>query len=348
MPARLAVDLDRLRENLATVRRTVSPAETLFVVKNDAYGHGLEPVAEAASAAGIDWFGSFDIDSGLRVRRVVGGGSRIFAWTTTLDADSLQGAADADLDLGVGDAAYLERIIAADRHLRVHLKVDTGLHRNGVRPEEWSDVVARAARAEADGRIRVVGLWTHIAETSDADDDASRALFLDAVATARAAGLTPDVRHLAASAAAFARPEFRDDLVRVGAFGYGIRSAGGPDLPGISPAATLVADVIDVAGDRVVIDIGSLDGVPSALGGRVTVGTDAGAHPLLTIDGATSTVARYRGARAGDRVYIFGPGAHGEHSATTLAESIDTVGEELLVRLRPGLERSYTGAITPR
>ena len=125
-------------------------------------------------------------------------------------------------------------------------------------------------------------------------------------------------------------------------------TASGPDLPGISPAATLVADVIDVAGDRVVIDIGSLDGVPSALGGRVTVGTDAGARRLLTVDGATSTVAGYPGARVEDRVYIFGPGAHGEHSATTVAESIDTVGEELLVRLRPGLERSYTGAITPR
>ncbi|MDZ8274365.1 alanine racemase [Microbacterium aquimaris] len=348
MPARLEIDLDRLRANLDTVRRTVAPADTLFVVKNNAYGHGLEVVAETAAAAGLTWFGSFDIDSGIRVRRAVGPQGRVFAWTTALDDESVVRAADADLDLGVGDRQYLERVIGVDRALRVHLKVDTGLRRNGVRPEHWRAFVERAAQAEASGHIRVVGLWTHIAETSDADDDDARALFVAAVETARAAGLAPRVRHLAASAAAFARPEFRDDLVRVGAFGYGIRSTGGPDLPGIGPVATLTAQVVDVAGGSATVDVGSLDGLPSALGGRVVVGTDAGPRKLVSVGVATSLIATYPDARVGDRVRVFGPGTHGEHSATTLAETIDTVGEELLVRLRPGLPRIYRGPVTPR
>ncbi|MDZ8201805.1 alanine racemase [Microbacterium sp. SSW1-59] len=348
MPARLDVDLDRLRRNIETVRRTVMPAETLFVVKNDAYGHGVESVAATAAAAGVRWFGSFDVDTGTRVRAAVGSSARIFAWATTLDAGSVQRAADADLDVGVGDPGYLDRVIAADRALRVHLKIDTGLRRNGVRPEEWPEFIESAVRAQERGAIRVTGLWTHIAETSDADDDDARELFVDAVDSARAAGLSPEVRHMAASAASFARPGFRDDLVRIGAFAYGIRSADGPDIPGIVPIAALSAEVVEVASDRVTIDIGSLDGLPSTLAGCVEVGTEAGPRHLMTVGVTTSQVRVYPGAMVGDRVTLFGPGTRGENSATTLAEAIDTVGEELLVRLTPALERRYLGAVTPR
>ncbi len=88
-------------------------------------------------------------------------------------------------------------------------------------------MIARARALEDAGRIRVVGVWSHIAEASDAEDDAARAAFEVAVTAAEAAGFALEVRHLSASAASFARPEFRYDLARVGAFCYGIRSAGG-------------------------------------------------------------------------------------------------------------------------
>ncbi len=89
-------------------------------------------------------------------------------------------------------------------------------------------MLERARALEQAGVVRIVGVWSHVAEASDHEDDVARTLFDEAVAAAEAAGFTLEVRHLSASAASFARPEFRYDLVRVGAFCYGVRSAGGP------------------------------------------------------------------------------------------------------------------------
>ncbi|MFL0409854.1 alanine racemase [Microbacterium paludicola] len=339
MSAELRISRARLAANIAAVRERIAPAELLMVVKDDAYAHGVEAIVEIALDAGVTWFGAIDPPSALRAKAVAGDRARVFCWLT-LGAEAARVALDGGLELGVGDADYLERIaeVAQDTAL-VHLKIDTGLHRNGVRPEDWPAFVARAAELERVGRIRVAGIWSHISEASDEDDDVARAEFDAAVATARAAGLAPEVRHLAASAAGWARPEFRYDLVRVGAFCYGIRSADGPELPGIAPAATLVARVTAVRADGVDIGIGSLDGLPSSLGGRVTVGTPAGARPLQRVGLAESTVAAWPGSAVGDEVAVFGPGASGESSATTLAEAIGTVGEEPVLRVSPLIPR---------
>jgi alanine racemase len=347
--ARLRVELDRILANIGTLRERIAPAEFMLVVKNNAYGHGVEAVVEAAvTAGGVRWFGAFDVPTGLRTRAAAGPDARVFSWTTAASGE-LEPAIAARLELGVGDARYLEDVASASagRGVPVHLKIDTGLHRNGVRPEEWPVFTARAARLEAEGHIRVVGIWSHLAETSDATDDDAREEFLRAVSDAEAAGLKPAVRHLAASAAAYARSTFHFDLVRFGAFAYGIRSAGGEELPGIAAAATLLAPVAAVHHDRVEVGIGALDGLPSLLAGRASVGTPAGARRLLEVSDVTCAVESWPGAAVGDEVAVFGPGSTGESSATTLAEAIDTVGEEILVRVSPLIPRDYVdGSLT--
>jgi alanine racemase len=191
-----------------------------------------------------------------------------------------------------------------------------------------------------------VGIWSHIAEASDAEDDAARAVFDWAVGEARSAGLSPQFRHLAASAASFARAEFRYDMVRVGAFAYGIHPAGGPDAAslGIRPIACLVASATTVAGDTVRVGVGALDGLPSTLGGRVHVGTPSGARHLLRIGDVESDVVAWSGAASGDEVVVYGPGDRDELTATGLAESIDTIGEEIALRVSPAVPRSYVQA----
>ena len=346
MTARLHVDLAALTANITRVREIVAPAELMLVVKDDAYGHGLGAVVHAATRAGVTWFGAFDVRTGTAVRAAAGDAARIFAWIAA-SRDDLGAAIAAQLDLGIGDAELLEELAnaASDADApRVHLKIDTGLHRNGVRPEYWSAFVARAAALQAAGRIDVVGVWSHIAEASDAEDDDARAVFERALQQAEAAGIHPEVRHLAASAASFARPEFRYDMVRVGAFCYGIRSAGGPsaDKLGLRTIARLEADVVAVHEETVRIDIGAFDGLPSTLHGRAMVGTPAGARRLGPVGGTHSLVDAWTGAGVGDVVTIYGPGGSGEGTATDLAELVGTIGEEIAVRVSPLIPRVYT------
>ncbi|MGC5223143.1 alanine racemase [Micromonospora sp. DT81.3] len=338
---RLSVDLDAFAENIAAVRARVSPAELMLVVKDDAYGHGIQTIVARAVAEGVRWFGAFDVSAAVITRAISGPESRIFSWLT-VGRREIAVALDDDIELGVGDAGFLDDVaaVAAARGgvARVHLKIDTGLHRNGIRPEDWPAVLEQAMAHERSGVLRVVGVWSHIAEASDEEDDTSRAQFDAAVAAAEAAGFTIGVRHLAASAASFARPEFRYDVVRVGAFCYGIRSAGGPseEQLGIRPVARLTAPVIRVDGDDATIAVGALDGLPSLLAGRARVTTSEGARALAEVGPTESRVQGWPGAAAGDEVVVFGAGGS---SATDLAEKIGTVGEEILVRVSPTVPR---------
>ena len=337
----LRLSTSRLAWNLAAVRDRIAPSELMIVLKDDAYGHGLTWAVETALAAGVDWYGSYDIRSGLRVREILGAHGRIFAWATST-GDEVDDALAHEIDLGVGSAEYLSMVLDRARQVgvraRIHLKIDTGLHRNGFRPEEWAQAVARVRAAESEGIALLAGIWSHLAEASDAEDDAARAAFLHAVEGAEESGSAPDSLHLTASAASWWRPELRGTLSRIGAFCYGIRSADGPDLEAVSPVAELAASVIDVQGEQAVIAIGSFDGIPSTIAGAV-VGTPAGARELISVDDVTSVVAGWPGAAVGDEVLVFGRGVQGESSATTLAERIDTVGEEILTRLTDHVRR---------
>lgn len=337
----LRLRTDRLIANVRAVRDRIAPSELMMVFKDDAYGHGLTWAVESARDAGVEWFGSYDIPGGVMMRRLLGAEGRIFAWVTSTDAE-IDEALIHRIDLGVGSTEYLARVITRASDLgtcaRVHLKIDTGLHRNGLRPEEWEETVSVVRAAEREGLVELVGVWSHLAEASDSEDDDAREVFLEAVRVAGESGATPESLHLTASAASWWRPELRGTLSRIGAFCYGIRSADGPEIDGIAPVAELTATVTELRGADVVIAIGSFDGIPSTLSGA-EVGTQAGARELKSVDSTVSIVAGWPGAAVGDTVWLFGAGEHGERSATGLAEHIDTVGEEILTRLTPRVRR---------
>ncbi|WP_295832289.1 alanine racemase [uncultured Microbacterium sp.] len=343
MSAVYRVDLDAFARNLRRVREAVAPAAHMLVVKDDAYAHGLEPIVMRAVAEGVRWIGAFDVVAGAAVRRIAGPDVRIFVWLIGGAGDLAAGIA-ADLDLGIGDEALLGDLahLDAGRPARVHLKIDTGLHRNGIRPERWEAALARTSELVTAGRVSFEGIWSHISEASDADDDDARAVFLAARETARAVGLDPRFSHLAASAAGFARGEFREDIVRVGAFSYGIRPAGGPGEQelGIEPIATLSATVTAVDPAGVHLDLGSLHGLPSALGGRFDVVTPEGPRRVEAIVPTDTVIAPWAGAQPGDEIAVFGRDAL--HTATELAELIDTIGEEIALRVSPTVPREYT------
>lgn len=335
----LEISRGAFRRNVAAVQRRLAPSELLLVMKDDAYGLGIEWSVPEAVSAGVTWFGGYDIASALRIRALTD--RRVYAWATSPRAEIAQAIA-AGIDLGVGSAAYLDDVIAeaesAGARVRVHLKIDTGLHRNGFRPEQWRDAITTALAAERRGSVSVAGVWSHLAEASDAEDDTAQQVFLDAVAQLVEAGGAPEALHLTASAAAWWRPELRGSLSRIGAFCYGIRSAEGPRLDGLSLIARLTAPVERVEAQAVRVGIGAFHGLPSILGGA-EIATPRGLRPILEIGGSTMTVAPWDGAEPGQRVVLFGPGSAGEPDATALAERVDSVGEEIITRLTPAVRR---------
>lgn len=336
----LRLSSQRFTRNIEAVRSRIAPSRLMLVMKDDAYGHGITWAVETAERAGVDWFGSYDVAGGVQIRRVLERPARVFAWATSTDAE-IDEALLQQIDLGVGTEEYLARIISRATVLgmsaRLHLKIDTGLHRNGVLFEDWAATMATVRDAEASGAVELVGVWSHLAEASDPEDDDAQQLFLSAVSAASATGAEPEWRHLTASAASWWRPELRGSISRIGAFCYGIRSAEGPDLDGVEPAAELTATVVDVLDGEAVIAIGSFDGLPSSLAG-MPVGTESGQRTLVSI-GHTTSVVSGGGLAAGDQVWLFGAGAHGESSATSIAERIGTVGEEILTRLTARVRR---------
>ncbi len=357
------IDLGALGSNLAILRRLVAPALLMGVVKADAYGHGAELVARALAAAGVDWLGVADLQEGIALRRA-GVVTPMLAWLHGPEADFPLAVA-AGIDLGISSLLQLERAAAASDGLgraMVHLKVDSGLSRNGIAPADRAEVFERAAALEARGGIRVRGIFSHLSNTSPADDDRQREVFDQAVAEARASGLRPELRHLAATQAAVERPELRFELVRIGIGLYGLPAAESMDAAalGLRPVMQLSGAVAAVrrvpAGTHVsygythrtehettlaLIPLGYADGVPRAASNRGTVAINGRSCPVvgrIAMDQFLVDVGDGR-VSVGDRAVLWGDPADGVPSAEDWAVAAGTIGYEIVTRVGPRVPR---------
>lgn len=352
------IRLDALIGNVEVLRRTVAPAAVMGVVKADAYGHGMLPVARALTDAGIDWLGVADVDEALAVR-AAGIETPLLAWLHGSPAD-FRAAAEHEVDVAVSSLEQLDA--AAIAGARVHLKFDTGLSRNGIAPEQADAVIARAVEHERAGRLRVRGLMSHLSGASPADDAGQRAAFAAVVATAEAAGLDPQVRHLAASLAAITAPDARFDLVRVGIALYGVRPDPSLDVAslGLRPVMSLASSVAAVrrvpAGTGIsygythrtdapttlaLVPLGYADGIPRHASGRAEVAIGGVRYPQVgriamdqfVVDVGDAAVA------VGDEVVVWGDPADGAPSADEWADAAGTIGYEIVTRVGPRVVR---------
>ena len=365
-----AVDLDAIRHNVRTIARLVGPAGVMAVVKADAYGHGAVAVARAALDAGAQRLGVADVGEALDLREA-GIDAPVLAWLHDPGV-SFRAPIERGVELGVSSTGQLHAVAdaaaSAGRTADMHLKLDTGLSRNGIARAEWAHAVAEAARLEREGLVRVRGLFSHLANTSPEEDAAQLDAFLRGVVIAEAAGLRPEVRHLASSAAALRFPEARLDLVRIGIGMYGIPPFGdgttAADL-GLRPAMTLqgrVAAVRRVApGDGVsyghtwraerpttlaLVPLGYADGVPRQASGRAEVLLRGRRRPVvgrIAMDQFLVDVGDDE-VLVGDTVVLFGDPAHGAPSADEWGDAAETIGYEIVTRVGPRVPRRHTGA----
>ena len=235
--AEAVIDLDALTAN--TARLVVAAvARLMAVVKADAYGHGALQAARAALRGGASMLG---LATPEEARRPARGRDRRADAGLALDVrrQDIRPAVAAGVDLGVSSVAHLDAVRAAKGvapwgRPRIHLKIDTGLGRNGVGGAELAQLLAAAAAAERAGEVRVVALMSHLA-SSELPDDPSVAeqtrRFEEASAAASAAGLAPEFRHLANTGGALLHPAARMEMVRCGIGLYGI-SPFPADAPG--------------------------------------------------------------------------------------------------------------------
>jgi alanine racemase len=253
--ARAVVDLDAIRDNVRALRATAPTAQVMAVVKADAYGHGLAPAARAALAGGATWLGVAHGTEALAVRAAVGPEPRVLTWLYAPGAPFADLVRE-DVDIAVAAPWALDEVAdgarAAGRTARVHLKVDTGLGRNGITPEDLPAVLDRAAALQADGALAVIGLMSHFALADEPDDLSVKMqthAFEDAIRTVEAAGMPLEVRHIANSAATLTNPAAHYDLVRPGIAVYGLSPVphlGAPGDYGLRPAMTLEARLATV------------------------------------------------------------------------------------------------------
>ncbi|GAB3129238.1 alanine racemase [Tsukamurella serpentis] len=363
------IDLSALAHNTAVVAAHAPTAAVMAVLKADAYGHGALPVARAALAGGARELGVTTIDEAL-VLREGGIDVPLLSWLST---SGYERAIDADVRLGVSSPRQLAGIAAAARIVgrpaTVHVKVDTGLNRNGVAPDEWATTRDALVEAERAGLVRVQGIFTHLAHGDEPAHpflDVQRDALTALVADARAHGLDPAQVHAANSAASLTRPDLHFDLVRPGIALYG-----GVPVPerdfGLRPVMTFAAPVMLIkrirAGDGVsyghswiaphdtvvgLIPAGYADGVWRPLSGRIEVAIGGRRFPQVgrvCMDQCVLDLGPDGGGvREGDTAVLFGD-APGADQAHDWAQRLGTIDYEVLTGVRGRAVRTYTGEL---
>jgi len=367
MDRQALVDLGAITGNVAALCARMPGSQVMAVVKADGYGHGMVPAARAALAGGASWLGVVDTAEALALRHAGITAPVLCLMAFGDPADAIT----AGIDLSAGSVAFVAKITAAaDRAgvpARLHLKADTGLSRGGATQADWPDLVDAALDAQAGGSLRVAGLWSHFA-CADSPGHPSVAAQLDAfafaVATAEKAGVTPEVRHLANTAAGLTVPESRFDLVRFGGAIYGLSTLPGGAPSWLRPAMTLRARLAMVKrvpsgtgvsyGHRYVttrestlglVPLGYADGVPRGAAGLPLVSARGRRWPIagtvcmdqFVVDFGDEPVA------AGDEVVLFGPGDDGEPTAQEWGEALGTISYDIAGRIGARVTRIYPG-----
>lgn len=385
-PERVAVvDLDAVAHNVATLRallagHTGSGTEVpalMAVVKADAYGHGAVPVARAVLAAGAEWLGVAHVREALALREA-GLTAPILAWLHTrrtpfaeaVAADVTLGVSGWDLD-AVADAVRALRAAGdGQARARVHLKLDSGLGRNGCTPEDRSALVARAVELEQAGLVEVEGLFSHLGVADEparaAETDAQlRELLSGANEAERALGHGL-VRHLANTPATLHRPDTHLDMARVGLGLYGLspfsdRSAADFGLRPAMSLRTWLANVKRVpAGQGVsygfayrtaaptvlgLVPTGYADGVPR-IADRAPVwigGRREHVAGRIAMDQFVVDLGAEADAAIGDPVELFG--AQSGITADEWASAAGTINYELVTRIGARVPRVHRRGI---
>ena len=365
MRALVEVDLGAVSHNVRTIAARTS-AKVLAVVKADAYGHGLVPVAKAAIDGGASYLGVALLEEALLLR-AANISTPIIAWLTPPGSDFKEALLQG-IELSVPSREIFQEILAAAQVAsikpRIHIEVDTGMSRGGFL-EDWNSFLSELL--EHQNEIELVGFWSHFARADEPGEAANvRALadFELKLAQLQDLGLQPSYIHFANSAATLTNVDAQKDIVRLGIAMYGlspdISTLGDVSQWGLQPAMTLKATlhlVKDVpAGSAVgyggtavldhdtklgVVAMGYADGISRRTDSSAAVtvkGERANIIGRVSMDQFVVDLGITSGAKAGDMVTIFG---HEGSSVDEWAQAAGTINYEIVTRIGSRVPRIY-------
>jgi alanine racemase len=359
--AEVNIDLTAIAANVKKLKAT-SRTELMAVVKADAYGHGLVPVAKAALNAGASWLGVALVEEAHSLR-AAGVTAPILAWLVS-PGSNYAAAIDANIDLAVPSLDVFKEIVATGKRARIHIEVDTGMTRGGFL-EEWSEFLKSDF-----SKVEVVGVFSHFAradEVSEKQNQDQLANFNNAIADLTAVGVTPKLKHLANSAATLTNQSAAFDLVRTGIAMYGLT----PDLEnlGTSKSLGLLAAMQvraklhlvkkvpanspvgygateSTSRDTVlgVVAMGYADGIPrvAKAAGVFFAGKLCPIIGRVSMDQFVVDLGPETAAKAGDYVVIFNNGAAGEFTAEDWGVASGSINYEMTTRIGPRVPRIYS------
>jgi len=366
------VDLDALRGNFLAIRQQVGTGvRVMAVVKSDAYGHGLVPVARALARAGADTFGVAEVEEGVQLRQAGIAGEIVVLlgapWWTH-EAVVEHGLSPVIFDRQV-PAALAARALAMGRQVGVHLKVDTGMGRLGVLPAQVGELVPELQRMNG---VRLAGVMSHfpLADARQAGPTLAQCRRFQAVVDQVPGLAGPGVaRHIANSAAILRYPETWLDMVRPGISLYGCyptRHLARPNLPRLTPVLSWRSTVLQVkeveAGTGLsyghthvtrrttrlaVLPAGYDDGYSRRLSGRAEVLIAGRRAPVLgriCMNACLADITGLDHVRPGDEAVLIGRQGAEEITADEVAGWLGTINYEVLCQVGARNRRVYLAA----
>ena len=344
------VDLSAIRDNVKVLQDYAKNSEVMAVVKADAYGHGLIEVSKAARQGGATWLGSPN--------------------------DKWQECISLDIDVSVSSIEIVSEVINASKKVgkpaRVHIKVDTGLGRNGVMPDDLAELSKLLEEAKASGLIEVVAVWTHfsLADAPSSPTIKRQLIVLDeSFKYLESRGFKNLMKHAANSAATLTSPDAHFDLVRPGIAVYGITPGGELNRAseyGLRPAMSLKAQValiknvpaghgISYSAEYVtksntkiaLIPLGYADGIPRIAGNKgpvVAKGKKFSVAGRVCMDQFVIDIGDLD-IKMGEEVTLFGDVSKNEPDVEEWAKASMSIGYEIVTRLGPRVPRVYLNEI---
>ncbi len=365
---RVHIDLDALRNNFRALRDRLAPGvEIMAMVKADAYGHGLIPCAQALWSAGARAFGVADVAEGMALRRA-GVGGRILVLLGVRETE-LAEVVTGNLTPVIFDLD-MARLLAEQARksgvtISVHLKVDTGMGRLGIMPEEVALFVETLRTMKG---LELAGFFSHFPVADGPDSSLTHLQGLEFSRILQQCGRDqskPSLVHIANSAAMLRYPDTHFDMVRPGISLYGCCPSGRNLFidPGcLAPVMSFKTQVLQVkdlpAGHGIsyghtavtrrptrlaVLPVGYHDGYSRKLSNRGKVLIHGQSAPVLgrvCMNACMVDVTDVAGVRAGDEVVLMGRQGELAISADQVAGWMETISYEVLC-LFGGRNRKY-------